>query len=98
MKRIKKIGVLQTAKVVAAIYFFLIILAVIPMWLFMSTFGGEELSGFPFFGGVFLLVLPFLYAIVIFVMTALFCLIYNGIAGRIGGIELELEVIDEIRE
>ena len=41
------------------------------------------------------LLMPIMYAIMGFLMTALWCWIYNMVAKRIGGIEIEVEVMDE---
>ena len=40
-------------------------------------------------------IMPIIYGIMGFLMTALWCWIYNVIAKRIGGIEVELETMEE---
>ena len=91
MLQITRFGVGQTAKVCAALYFVVSLIIVIPMALFMALAGPGKEMPFPFAGGwIFLLILPFLYAIVGFVGVALCCLLYNFVAGRVGGIEMEM--------
>ncbi len=96
MKRIKKFGVIQTAKVVALIYFFVSLVFILPFFLLMSAVSGFNDAGGPFalFGGAFALVVPFFYAAVVFVTTAIGCLIYNLVSGWTGGIEVEIEGLD----
>lgn len=91
MLQITRFGVGQTAKVCAALYFVVSLIIVVPMALFMALAGSEKTMPFPFGGGwIFLLIVPFLYAIVGFVAVALCCLLYNLVAGRVGGIEMEM--------
>jgi len=91
MKRIKKIGILQTAKVAAIIYFIIIAIFMIPMGLFSSII---NFGHFPF-GGLFFIVAPFLYAAIAFVFTAFGCFVYNLISDKIGGVEIELEDVQD---
>lgn len=39
--------------------------------------------------------MPIIYAVMAFLMTALWCWMYNVVAKRIGGIEIEVEVMEE---
>ena len=94
MKRIKRFGVYQTAKVFAIIYFLIAIVFMVPFGLMMSMMGGDKFPGVPFGGGLFFILMPFLYGIMGFIMTAIGCLIYNLISRWTGGIELEVETID----
>lgn len=95
MKRVKRFGVLQTSKVGAIIIFLTTLIILVPIGI-LAMIGGT-ISGklFPFAGGFIFFILPFVYGIFGFIMTAISCLIYNVIAGRIGGIELEFETVDE---
>ncbi|MEQ6119110.1 hypothetical protein [Reichenbachiella sp. MALMAid0571] len=95
MKRIKKFGVYQTAKVSGIIYFLIAAVFMIPFGIISSMFGGGNFPGFPFGGGFFFIFMPFLYGIIGFIMAAIGCLIYNAIAKWTGGIELEVETVDE---
>ena len=93
--RLKKIGVLQTSLISAIIFFFLSLIFVLPMMLFVGIAGGlSKYPGFAF-GGLVMIFMPILYAIIAFLMTALWCWIYNIIAKRIGGIEIDLEAVEE---
>ncbi len=99
MKRIKRFGVYQTAKVAAVIYFALTAIMVIPIALFslitaiIGGFGDDtDVTMFSAIGGVAFLIIPFIYGLVMFVMTALGCALYNYIVRWTGGIELEVEV------
>ena len=95
MKRIKKIGVYQTAKVAAIIYFLLAAVFMIPFGLLTSFIGNDEVPGIPFGGGLFFIFLPILYGLIGFIMTAVACLIYNLVSNWTGGIEVEFETIEE---
>lgn len=92
MRRIKKFGIYQTAKVSALIYFFLGLVIVVPLFLILSAVGSATDSEIPFFGGAMVFIIPFFYAAIGFVFTAIGCAIYNLIAGWTGGIEVEVEV------
>jgi len=89
MPQITRFGVGQTAKVSAVLYFVLTLVIVVPVALVVGLFGGGQ--AMPFGGGwIIMLLMPFLYAIVGFIGVALACLLYNAVASRIGGIEIEL--------
>ncbi len=91
MKRIKRFGILQTAKVAAVIYFLIAAIVMIPVTLISLTFGEEAFAGTPFGGVAFFVFMPFAYAVFAFIFTALGCWVYNSIANWIGGIEIETE-------
>jgi hypothetical protein len=63
---------------------------------FMLMFGGmmrESGMGGGMMGGgsiFFLILAPFIYAIVAFIATAIGCAIYNVVAKRFGGVEIDL--------
>ena len=90
MKRIKKFGVAQTAKVVATIYGVMALIFVIPMMIF-GSFSGVT----PFGGSYVMLLMPLAYWVLTFIMTAIGCFVYNIIAEKTGGIEIEVEVANE---
>lgn len=97
MKRIKKFGILQTAKVGAVIMFFISLVVLVPFALIgglAGIVGGSSFPAFPF-AGAFVLVIPFIYGIVGFIMTAISCAVYNIISAWMGGIEVEIETVDE---
>ncbi|MGQ7868388.1 hypothetical protein [Sunxiuqinia sp. sy24] len=93
MKRIKRFNVWQTAKVVALMYVLVIAIFMIPLGLIGSVAGGLFGNAFPF-SGAMLIFLPFVYGILIFLMTALGCAIYNLVARWVGGIEVEVELVE----
>jgi len=84
MRQIKSFGVLQTAKVMAAIYFFigLVLVAIVMIAPTRRAHVHRPL--------VLLLAAPVFYGVVGFIFTAAVCGLYNAIAKRIGGIEFEL--------
>ena len=94
MKRIKKFGVFQTAKVFAIIYFIIAAIFMIPFGLLSTALGSEAIPGFPVAGGLFLILIPFIYGFIAFIMIAIACLVYNLIAQKVGGIELEIEITE----
>jgi hypothetical protein len=85
-QRIRKFGVLQTAKVVAVLYA-LMGLVFVPVFLIVSMYSPDK--GGP--GTGFALLMPILYGVLGFVLTAISCAIYNIVAGLVGGIEVELD-------
>ncbi len=93
--RVKKIGVLQTAKISAIIFFFISLIVVVPMMLIMVITGG--FSNDTGIGKAILpiFIMPILYPIMGFLMTLLWCWLYNVLAKRIGGIEVEFEAMEE---
>lgn len=94
MRRIKRFGILQTAKVAAVIYFLIAAVFTIPFWLLNSMLRLNELfPEIPFTGGIFFIIIPFFYAFIAFIFTAISCAIYNVIASFIGGIEVEVEEV-----
>jgi hypothetical protein len=90
MKRVKRFGVYQTAKVAAVIYFLISACILVPIGLLVFMFGNSS-SIFPFGGGMILFVLPFIYGFIGFLFTALGCAIYNAVSKWTGGIEVEIE-------
>jgi hypothetical protein len=86
-QRIRRFGVAQTAKVLGVLYL-LVGLCLSPLFLLTARFAPNE--GALGFGVGFALVLPVLYGLGGFVFTAIGCLIYNLIAGWVGGIEFEI--------
>lgn len=86
MQQIKSFGVLQTSKVIAALYFALgLLFAIIVVIVSATTHRGPRHAGLLFLVGA-----PIFYGIVGFVLGAIICWLYNAIAKRIGGIEIEL--------
>jgi fatty acid desaturase len=80
-KQIVQVSVLQSAKVMAAVYFVTAIPVVVLASLFMSAVMPAGVSI------VMLLVMPVAYALGAFIGAALGAWIYNLVAARIGGFE-----------
>ncbi|MFV1917202.1 MAG: hypothetical protein ACC618_01815 [Patescibacteria group bacterium] len=97
MARIKRIGIKQTAKFAAIFYFVVTLIFFVPFFLITLLIGtqgdteGYSRLGGAVFGGVFLLILPFFYALLVGLVVAVSAYLYNLIAKRIGGIEVEIE-------
>ena len=87
MQQIKSFGVLQTAKTLGVVDFFIGVLIAIVFMLKRLIHPG--LHHHPRIL-IFLLFVPILYGVFGFVFTALFCGIYNWTARRLGGIAIEL--------
>jgi drug/metabolite transporter (DMT)-like permease len=86
MRQIKSVKVIQAAKVMGAVYFVLglalSILIILPISIARKG---------PAHGHFFWAVLsPFFYGVLGFVCTAVVCWLYNFIAERLGGIEVEV--------
>jgi hypothetical protein len=95
MQVLKSVGVMSVAKVMGLIYACMGAIF-IPFFLLFGLVG--SLAGpdkFPFaglFGFGFAILLPLLYGIVGFIAGAVGALLYNLLAGWVGGFELELEI------
>ncbi|WP_422359852.1 hypothetical protein [Reichenbachiella sp.] len=91
MIRVKKFGVIQTAKVVAIIYVIVSFVIVMPFALIGSMLSEEFFPEFVDMGAAALLMIPIMYGIIGFIFTAIGCVVYNLIASFTGGIEIEME-------
>ena len=85
MRQIKSIGEHQTAKVMGAIYFCLGLLLVAIVFV-LAPLRPRHFHRSP----LLLLAAPVFYGVVGFTVTSIVCGLYNAIAKRIGGIELEV--------
>ena len=95
---LKSIGVMSAAKIVAVMYavmgligglMFAAIFSMIPL----ATQGPEAPPSWlaPMFGVGSILIMPVVYGVIGFCVGAIGAVIYNGLAGVIGGLELRLE-------
>jgi hypothetical protein len=84
-QRIRRFGVGQTAKVFGVLYG-LLGLVFLPIFLLAAMLAPREAG----LGIGFAVVLPVLYGLAGFVFTGIACLIYNLVAGWVGGIEIEI--------
>ncbi len=90
MQQIKSFGILQAAKVSGALYLIVSAIFAIPFAVIGAL--GAVVSGKP--EGLLMLLLvfaPLFYAVVGALGAALACLVYNLVAARIGGFEIELQ-------
>ena len=85
-QRIRRFGVGQTAKVLGVLYA-LMGLVLVPIFLIAARFSPEGSA----LGTSFAVAIPVIYGIVGFVFTAIGCLIYNLVAGWVGGVEIEMD-------
>ena len=84
-QRIRRFGVGQTAKMLGVLYT-LLGLVFVPFVLLAAMFAPKEAG----LSVGFAVVLPVIYGLAGFVFTAIACLIYNMVAGWVGGIEIEI--------
>ena len=104
MHRIKSVGVMSVAKVMGLIYGALGLL-IVPIFLViglassMAIKQAQQATGAnlpaamgPIFAILMAIAAPILYGLMGFVTGAISALIYNLIAGWVGGIEMELEI------
>ena len=91
---LKRIEPLSFAKVAGILYALIGVLAALFMWMFssvLSGFAGPEAGMFPsMFGLGSVIVFPILYGILGFLFGFVAASLYNVVADRIGGIELDL--------
>jgi hypothetical protein len=86
MRHIKSFAVLQTSKVMGAVYFLFGLLVMVPFFLIVSASKGHGHRG----SFLMVLIAPVFYAVGAFIFTAIVCWLYNAVAKRIGGIEFEM--------
>ncbi len=96
---LKSIGVLSAAKIVGVMYAVMgLIMGFVFAGLFsmipaMAPTGQDQIPGWiaPMFGVGSIVILPIMYGIMGFIGGAIGAVIYNVLAGAIGGLELNLE-------
>lgn len=93
--KVKKIGVLQTAKISAIIFFLISLVVFVPVMLIMVIIGAISGNTEIWTAILPIIIMPILYPLIGFLMTALWCWLYNVIAKKIGGIEIEFEAVEE---
>lgn len=93
MTKIKRIGVLSLAKLQAGIMAFSGLIIGAFYAIIGAVFGvvGDSFGIGTGLGLLAIVVFPILYAILGFISGALIAFVYNLIAGRVGGVEVELE-------
>jgi len=97
MVRIRRFSVIKTATVVALMYTVIVAVFAIPFFLLVAI-AGVSTNGGPtnaVGSGVGLLVVAIVaalvYGLIGWIATAIVCLLYNFVAGLVGGIELEVD-------
>jgi hypothetical protein len=94
MFRIRRFSVIKTSNVAALIYMVAVAIFVIPFALLFAVAGtASQVQGGVTGGIVFAVVAIFGYGLLGWVFTAFACLIYNLVAGWIGGIEVQVEPV-----
>ena len=100
---IRRVGPLSCAKIGGTLYAVMGIFLGLMFWAFatLGAFAGAASSPerpfpfpFPFsmvFGAAAVVILPVFYGCMGFVVTLVGALLYNGVAGLVGGIEFETE-------
>ncbi len=98
MQRVKRLGVLSVAKIQAAVMgvmglvIGLIYGVILVVTGIIAVASGSKAGILMVFGAIAaVILLPLLYALLGFVFGALSAWVYNLVAGRLGGIEIELE-------
>ncbi|HET6318855.1 MAG TPA: hypothetical protein VFG86_20560 [Chloroflexota bacterium] len=87
--RIRRFSVVQTANLAAIVYLVLFAIFLVPIGLIGGIAGGAVGGGN--YSAIFLIFVPILYAIFGWIFVALACLLYNLVAGWVGGVEFTLE-------
>ena len=93
MQELKKIDPISTAKIYAAVMAivgFIVGLAVTFGLLFYGPSPIIEQPWLPFLSIFAVILFPIMYGIAGFIMGGIFAIIYNMIAGKVGGIKIEL--------
>ena len=97
---IRRVSPISLAKVVGLLYAILGLLIGAFMSLIFTVIGSaapSEMHTAPFVGMMFgagaIVVLPLFYGVLGFIGAGLAALVYNGLAGMIGGIEIEVDAL-----
>jgi hypothetical protein len=94
MFRIRRFNVIKTSNVVALIYMVVVAVFAVPIALLVSIAGtASQVQGGPIGGVVLGIAVILFYGLLGWVFTAIGCLIYNLVAGWIGGIEVQVEAV-----
>ena len=102
-KRIKKIDPIQAGKVLGVMYFFLMLIFIVPIFFIFSVAGVSNNSNMGVFQGLgigFVFILPFIYALIAFILGIVTAYLYNFTYRFHGGHVIEFEndgeIVDEI--
>lgn len=93
-QRIRRMGPMQMAKTLGALYLLLGLIIGVPIMFFMSTVAKTQ-PGLPsYWGGMgvaTIVVIPVVYGACGFIGGAIMAALYNVVAGLTGGVEIDLE-------
>ena len=92
MQTIKKLGVMSVAKIEGVLG--VVIGIIIGILVFIAGSAASALTGASSvgsLGALSIIIFPIIYGIMLFIFGAIFAWVYNVIAGRIGGIQIDLE-------
>ena len=98
MFRIRRFNAIKTATVVALMYMLIVAIIVVPFLLLFAV-AGVSVNGGPNQGGGVIAVLGLgvflilFYGLLGWVFTAIACVLYNVVAGWVGGIEVQVEAV-----
>jgi hypothetical protein len=84
LRRVTRISPWQAGKFFAVLYFIMGLIFAIPFALVSSVVPAESGAGF---GVGFAIAIPFIYAICGLIFVPLACVIFNFVAGLVGGLE-----------
>lgn len=93
MHVIKKIGVGSAARIYGLTLAGIGAIIGIPYGLFVLAFIGTEAAGLPFGSGFILIIIlgiPIFYGVLGFLLGGLFAWMYNLVASKVGGLEIDL--------
>jgi len=90
VQKVKKIGVLSFAKILGLLYaiFGLIVGALFSLFPLTGFVGAADVG--LFFGTASIIIFPIIYGIMGFIGGLITAFFYNLVAGKIGGLELEI--------
>ena len=89
---VNRVGPLSFAKIVGLLYVILGLIMGAGVSLFSAALGGMpgRDPGNPMFGVAAVVFFPVLYGVAGFVLTLIAAWLYNGLAGLVGGVEIDL--------
>jgi len=89
---VNRVGPLSCAKIVGLLYVILGLIMGAGVSLFSAALGGMpgRDPGNPMFGMAAVVFFPVLYGVAGFVTTLIAAWLYNGLAGLVGGVEIDL--------
>ncbi len=91
MQEIKSVDVMSVAKIKAVFgIIFGLVYGILAAFLFGAIGMSRGATGLEVFGVASIVIFPIVFAIVAFIMGAIIAVLYNFIAGKIGGVQVDL--------